>query len=309
MASLPSPHMVLGPYYFGVVLNTFLYGTVIYYQGYKSDKPWLRFFVLYLFIVETLNTGICVATIYEPLVGQFVLPAREDVQVMQSENLEPFLEIAISAPVQVFYSWRIYKLLGSAVASTFICIATLGSLVGALWTVIILHQAYTYLDRSIVDRPALIWAICAAVADLTVTASLVISLARRKTGIKPTDDMINRIVRRTLHTGLTSGAFAVLDIVLFVALPDSTLSFVFDFMLPKIYSNALISTLNARDRGTVKAAIGQKQSNVLLSESTRESATVGSIIFNKPNARMEFIEMNSDMLDLGTEPKSFTEPE
>jgi hypothetical protein len=27
--------------------------------------------VLYLFVVETANTGICVAMIYEPLVGQF----------------------------------------------------------------------------------------------------------------------------------------------------------------------------------------------------------------------------------------------
>ncbi|KAF8200616.1 hypothetical protein K438DRAFT_656054 [Mycena galopus ATCC 62051] len=72
----PSPKSLLGPFYFGVILGTFLYSILVlqaitYYQHHKKDKLWLRLFVLYLFFVETCSTDMSIAMIYEPLIAQF----------------------------------------------------------------------------------------------------------------------------------------------------------------------------------------------------------------------------------------------
>ncbi|KAJ6614650.1 hypothetical protein B0H10DRAFT_2044111 [Mycena sp. CBHHK59/15] len=329
MSSPPPPQMVLGPYYFGVVLNTFLYGvlllqTVIYYQGYKRSL-WLRLFVLYLFIVETVNTGICVAMIYEPLIGQFgtdlpmfLFPTYSTQLAYQPHPYtEPFLETAISAPVQFFYAWRIQVILKSYIPSAIICLASLASIAGAYWTGISVHQAQNYLNKSMVDHPALIWSVCAGASDVIITVSLIVSLTRRKTGIKSTDDAINRIVRTAVQTGAITGTFAILDIVLFLAVPNSTLSFVFDFALPKLYSNALISTLNAR-AGMVQIATEQPGHNVLFSDRRSNgskpnrpeptSTSQSGLFFNNPKAPTDFIEMHSDILNLDTVATSYGDP-
>ncbi|KIK58352.1 hypothetical protein GYMLUDRAFT_227974 [Collybiopsis luxurians FD-317 M1] len=306
----PTPQLVLGPYYFGVALNTFLYGVLflqilIYFQGYKRDQFWLRLFVLYLFFVETVNTGICVAMIYEPLIGQF----GTDGPISLFPTLlagQPFLEIAISAPVQFFYAWRIRVIMKRDWIPALICLSSLASTAGAIWTGICVHQAHIYQNKDIINHPALIWSICSAGSDVIISTTLITVLIKRKTGIKTTDDTVNRIIRTTVQTGAITGSFAVLDIVLFLALPNSTLSFTFDFALPKLYSNALVSTLNAR-AGMVQLSLRQPQDNVLFSEqplgssvgqsNAAETSTFnGPIVFNaSPN--LDYIEMNSVTLN------------
>ncbi|KIK62689.1 hypothetical protein GYMLUDRAFT_41602 [Collybiopsis luxurians FD-317 M1] len=321
MASPPTPQLVLGPYYFGVALNTFLYGVlvlqaVIYYQGYKRDHTWLRFFVLYLFVVETANTGICVAMIYEPLVGQFGTDKPMTLFPVLLAG-QPFLETAISAPVQFFYAWRISVIMKSYWVPTLICLASLASVAGAYWTGIEVHNAHSYINKHIVNNPALIWSTCAAGSDVIISVALIWSLIRRKSGIRATDDSINRIIRMTVQTGVITGIFAILDIVLFLTLPNSTLSFTFDFALPKLYSNALLSTLNAR-AGMVKVALDHTQDNVLfsaqrparLSTGGRSSAPETSrVVFTKPYSQTDFIDMHPEVLsDRDTETGLYREP-
>ncbi|KAF7326630.1 Tryptophan 2-halogenase [Mycena venus] len=252
--SPPTPQQVLGPYYFGALLSTFLYGilvlqTLTYYQGYKKDKIWLRLFY---------RTGICIAMIYEPLVGQFV---------------------------------------------------------GAICTAVIVAQVKVYLEKPKVNLIALIWCCSAAGADVAITASLIWSLRARKTGLKNTDDTIDRIVRNTIQTGAITVAFTLTNTLLFVGL-SSTLSacdFVFDFAVPKLYSNALISTLNARTNGTDGGMMELRTSptsrNHLVSDSrpgkqrassATQIITSSDIAFNKPSSHDLFLETKSDILALGT---------
>ncbi|KAJ7246105.1 hypothetical protein B0H12DRAFT_1126802 [Mycena haematopus] len=253
MPSPPSPQALLAPYYFGVMLNTFLYGilvmqTISYYQDFKKDKLWLRFFVLYLFVVETVNTGMCAATIYEPLVGEFgtASPMSRFPSLLPSQ---PVLEVAISVPVQFFYAWRLSVIMRNYFIPALIGMTSVTSMVGAVWTSIIVHQIKFYASKPKVNTTALIWSCAASAADLIITVSLFWTLSRRKTGIKRTDDTINTIARHAIQTGLLTVTFGALDVGLFVALPNNTLSFFFDFGLPKLYSNSLVSTLNARDGG------------------------------------------------------------
>ncbi|KAF8173164.1 hypothetical protein K438DRAFT_1940233 [Mycena galopus ATCC 62051] len=302
----PTPQALLGPYYFGVMLGTFLYGILVlqaitYYQSYKRDKPWLRFFVFYLFFTETVSTGMSIAMIYQPLIGQF----GTDKPVTLFPSLlpsQPFLEAAVFVPVQFFYAWRISVIMRNYFSPVLICLTSIASAVGAVWTGITVHQVQEYIHKPQINNTALIWSVCAAGADVMITASLIWSLRHRKTGIKRTDDAINTIVRNAVQTGGVTVAFTILDVVLFVALSNSTLNFVFDFALPKLYSNALISTLNARSGGTQ----GAHAPNVLFSGSnSRQGASSQHMPSAQINTHKVVIEMNTvverdeDMLALG----------
>ncbi|KAJ6463884.1 hypothetical protein C8R45DRAFT_1024487 [Mycena sanguinolenta] len=305
MGSPPTPQMLLGPYYFGVVLNTFLYGILViqalfYYQNYKNDKIWLRVFVMYLFLVESLNTVLCVAMIYQPLVQQYntELPMSRFPTLLPSQ---PFLEAAIFVPVHFFYAWRISVIMGNFFAPILICTASLTSLTGAAWTSIIVSRVGGYASKPKIDHTALVWSCSAAAADLIITTSLIWSLQLKKTGVRRTDDLIDRIVRNSIQTGGLTVAFTVLDVVLFVALPNSTLSFVFDFAIPKLYSNSLISTFNGRlpfrseainlgSTGPVNAR------NMLFLDTHQHDGASTSIVFN----HSQYYPEDGDILALRT---------
>ncbi|KIK62687.1 hypothetical protein GYMLUDRAFT_223246 [Collybiopsis luxurians FD-317 M1] len=316
MTSPATPQLVLGPYYFGVVLNTLFYGvlalqTLIYYQGYKSDRLLLRLFVFYLFAIETINSGMILATIYQPLVGQF----GTDLPMTKFPTLlpgQPYLATAISVPVQLFYAWRIHVVIASNWIPALICLSSLTSMAGGFWTGIQVHRAQSYANKHMVDPPAIIWSICASASDIIICISLIASLIKRKTGMKNTDDVIDRIIRTTLQTGAVTQTFAILDNVLFLTLPNSALCFTFDFVLPKLYSNAIVSTLNAR-KGTVRVAIEQSQDNILLMENlgVRQAATIGtpsqSIAFRHSISRTETTSLDSELFDLDTQESSHRE--
>lgn len=280
----------------------------------------MRLFVLYLFVVETVNTGMCVAMIYEPLVGQF----GTDKPVSLFPTLlpsQPILEVAVFVPVQFFYAWRISVIMRNYFAPVIICMASLASMVGAIWTAIIVAQIKVYLEKPKVDLTALIWSCTAAGADVVITASLFWSLRSRKTGVRNTDDTIDRIVRNAIQTGAITVAFTLLNTTLFVG-SNSTLNFVFDFAIPKLYSNALISTLNARSGGTDGGMMELRtnpttRNNAAFSDSrqTRQTASsatqvvsTGSVVFNKQIAHEVFLESKSDILALGTGNSSYIEP-
>ncbi|KAF8208249.1 hypothetical protein K438DRAFT_1961751 [Mycena galopus ATCC 62051] len=310
MASPPSPQALLAPYYFGVLLNTFLYGilviqTLFYYQHFKHDKLWLRSFVLYLFLVETLNTGICVANVQEPLVGQFGtdLPIQVFPSLLPSQ---PFLEAAVFVPVHFFYAWRIWIIMRSLFVPTLICMASVTSLIGACWTAIIVTQAKTYANKPKIDHTALVWSCSAAAADIMITTSLIWSLQLKKTGTRRTDDLINKILKSTIQTGGLTVAFTILDVALFVALPNSTLSFVFDFAIPKLYSNALISTFNGRLTGlppAVDIASTVPPNNMLFLGFNDPHSDILGLTHQEhgPSTTAgEFTDAHSDMLDMNS---------
>ncbi|KAK7052465.1 MFS domain-containing protein [Favolaschia claudopus] len=336
MASPPTPQMLLGPFYFGALFNTFLYGVLIvqviyYFQGYKKDKTWLRLFVLYLFVVETVNTAMCMGIVYEPLVGQF--GTDKPMSVFPSLlPAQPILEVAVFVPVQLFYAWRIRIIMRNYLAPAVICMSSLASMVSAIWTTVLVAQVKIYLKKPQVDTTALIWSCTAAGADIVITGSLIWSLRTRKTGIRSTDDIIERIIRNAIQTGAITVAFTLLNSTLFVGLSNSTLStfllalyptadlmmdsdFVFDFAIPKLYSNALVSTLNARTGTTdggmmeLRGTRATPQNPLTLSGSSRTGQTgssgthvvsTGDVVFARNSNHDLFLETKSDILALGT---------
>ncbi|KAB5592810.1 hypothetical protein CTheo_3730 [Ceratobasidium theobromae] len=90
-----------------------------------------------------------------------------------------------------------------------------------------------------------LWLVSSAVADVAITGILTWYLHTHRTGFSRTDDLITRLIRVTVQTGLITTIWAVADLIIFLAVPNP-LHLLFNLPLCKLYSNSLMSALNAR---------------------------------------------------------------
>lgn len=117
-------------------------------------------------------------------------------------------------------------------------------------------------------------------ADILITGALVHTLRKSKTGFQSTDQLVHRLVRSTIQTNGITTLFQVTDLILFTA-STTSLHFIFNFPLGKLYINSLFSTLNARAymRGWGSSASGGYPSDMMamdgISDSQSRSQKIG----------------------------------
>ncbi|KAF4563993.1 hypothetical protein EYR36_003242 [Pleurotus pulmonarius] len=259
-----------GPMLIGVLFNTVLYGILVVQRC-----------VMATVFSETVNSALDIVMVYEPLILNF---GRATTFFPIMLATDPIITVLISTPIQIFVAWRILIISRAKWLAGLICIFAFISMGGGFWTGITVTIIRRFDRKPELHWPALTWLLASAIADVTITVSLAFSLSRRKTGISNTDDAVNRIIRLTIQTGLVTAIFAALDVIFFLALPRTTMhvhlvftvnhfadilgsNFIWDFALSKLYTNALLSTLNARV-GWNKAANANTQHNVLFGNET-----------------------------------------
>lgn len=242
---------LFGPLLIGAFLNTILYGVCVvqcytYYQKYKRDARPIRYLVLYLFIMETCNTAFNIALVFDPLVLNFGNP-QSFVTAPKFLFLDAISTVSISTPVQFFAAWRIYVVSESIIMPLIIGFFGTCSFIGGCALSIAVSILRDLAGFKRFQGAAITWLSASAAADLLITASLCWSLYRWKTGMQATDDKVSKIVRLTMQTGLLTTTFALLDIIVATTVRGIDLNFAWDLALSKLYTNSLLSTLNARD--------------------------------------------------------------
>lgn len=249
MAGSSALDLSIGCILVGVMLNVWLYGFsclqfYLYYANFRSDRSILKLFVGFLFVADTLNAIFDLHFIYDYLITHF-----GDLHYASASNwsftTDPVMTSIIAFSCQLFFAWRVYRLTKSWVWPAIIAVLSAASLLGAIGTTIgvsiVLHFAEFQKFQSVV----IVWLLCAALADIVITFSLIRTLSKSRTGFQATDDLITKLIRTTIQTGALTTVFAIIDLILFLASP-TTLHLVFNLPLAKLYVNSLLSTLNAR---------------------------------------------------------------
>ncbi|KAJ7478404.1 hypothetical protein FB451DRAFT_1557078 [Mycena latifolia] len=281
----PAPDVspLFGPLLLGVLLNTLLYGVLLvqaflYYNRYKKDRAWFRYLVLYLVIAETANWVCDVGLIYEPLIIRYATLEALTVSPILL-RADALLTVLISTPVQLFIAWRVRVVTRSFVLPAIIILLAIVSFGGGIsvTTVVTLHPEFASFPQF---KPEVItWLVATSACDVFLTSSLVYSLWIRKTNVISTDSYINKIIRLTVQTGFITAAGALIDMLLYVLIPNTTYNFMFDFPLSKLYTNSLISTLNAR---AWKEQVSQHEAPNVLFEETASGRPSFSLA-NRPS--------------------------
>lgn len=239
----------LGPILLGTVLNVWLYGimvtqTAMYYVTFKRDHKWIKMLVAWLFLIDTLNTAFDIG-----LVWRYTITLFGDMgEITHSHwlfNVEPVMTTMISSTTQSFFAWRIARLTGhpwmgwAIGCSAFIQLAAgLGSTIGA--SIVVDFDRFQELKAAVIT-----WLGLSALTDVVITIILSWYLHTHRTGFSQTDDIITRLVRLTVQTGLITTVWATVDLIFYLALANN-LHLLFQLPLCKLYTNSLMSTLNSR---------------------------------------------------------------
>ncbi|KAJ7443015.1 hypothetical protein FB451DRAFT_1568810 [Mycena latifolia] len=249
-ATPPNVELLFGPLLIGVLLNTTLYGVslvqmLMYYTRYKRDREWFRYLVLYLLIAETANTVFDIGLIYEPLIVRYATPRAVEISPLLLRP-DAAVTVAISTPVQLFVAWRVKMLTQSYFFPGLIALLSIISLGGGISVTVMVSLQPDYAGFGHFHPFVITWLSSTAACDVILSGALIYSLYTRKTGTRITDRYADRIIRLTVQTGSITAVTALLDLLFFLFTPGTTLQFIWDFPLSKLYTNALLSTLNAR---------------------------------------------------------------
>ncbi|CAE6346172.1 unnamed protein product [Rhizoctonia solani] len=246
----------LGAILIGTFLNVWLYGILVtqvtlYYSVYKRDATWIKLLVAWIMLLDTLNSIFDMGFVYRysiTLFGDF--PAQLHSHwffhmVQPAIYTAPLMTVTIAATTQGFFAWRINRLTGSKWVSWAIALVLLVQFAAGAATTVGAWQVVDFTRFGELKAQISLWLVSSALADVIITVVLTWYLHTHRTGFSKTEDLIARLIRLTVQTGLITTLWALVDLIMYLAVPNP-LHLLFNLPLPKLYSNSLLSTLNAR---------------------------------------------------------------
>ncbi|KAJ7081958.1 hypothetical protein C8R44DRAFT_894930 [Mycena epipterygia] len=312
----PNVELLFGPMLIGVLLNTTLYGVLLvqmlmYYQRYRRDRTWFRCLALYLLIAETVNVVFNIGLIYEPLIFRYGTAKALEISPLL---LRPEAAVTKNVsgrdiyPVQLFVAWRVKMLTESYFFPFLIALSSLISLGGGLSVTIMVTLHSAYADFASFHPFVITWLSSTAACDVILSGALIYSLYTRKSGVSTTDRYVDRIISLTVQTGSITAITALLDLFVFLFSPGTTLQFIWDFPLSKLYTNALLSTLNARP--WKKEGSPEHTMNVLFEQTlANETAQLNSFSAYVAQGPLELTRRRQEISSVDTNREGTEDPE
>ncbi|KAG5733766.1 hypothetical protein E4T56_gene8192 [Termitomyces sp. T112] len=238
-----------GPMLIGTTLNILLYGITIsqlylYHISSNRDGPWIRSLVYLLFVGDTVQTLFTVLYLYDSLIKHF-----GNIAYLMTGNwvfsTDPALTGMLGGLVQVFFAWRVKVLTRSIMITIVIFLCAASSFFMGIATAVAISIVPRFVEFQRFKVIVIIWLVCSSFADIVITATLVSYLTKRRTGFSQTDTYIDRVIRLTVQTGFITAIWAFVDLMVYLLNPTG-LHLLFNFPLSKLYTNSLMSSLNAR---------------------------------------------------------------
>ncbi|KAJ7181003.1 hypothetical protein C8R46DRAFT_1071156 [Mycena filopes] len=240
--------LLFGPLLIGVFFNMILFGLLVaqmmtYFQTQRRDALWIRILVFYVLFVECSNTALDIAYMYQPLVLEYgSIPGKLPTVFIT----QPLCVILVAFPIQLFFIWRIRALTGNQILPVIFALFAALSFGGGIWTMVRVGGAHRWDNVPRAYNAATVWLASSMGTDICIAVCLAWALRTKKTGFASTDTVVDRIVRMTVQTGVITAVVNILDILSFIFLKGKTVNFMWNIPLSKLYSNCMMSTLNAR---------------------------------------------------------------
>ncbi|QRW20095.1 transmembrane protein [Rhizoctonia solani] len=243
----------LGAILIGTFLNVWLYGILVtqvtlYYSVYKRDATWIKLLVAWIMLLDTLNSIFDMGFVYRysiTLFGDF--PAQLHSHwffhmVQPAIYTAPLMTVTIAATTQGFFAWRINRLTGSKWVSWAIALVLLVQFAAGAATTVGAWQVIDFTRFGELKAQISLWLVTSAIADVMITIVLTWYLHTHRTGFSKTEDLIARLIRLTVQTGLITTLWALVDLIMYLAVVTKPIT----PLIQSSTANSLLSTLNAR---------------------------------------------------------------
>ncbi|KAG2009546.1 hypothetical protein CC2G_012465 [Coprinopsis cinerea AmutBmut pab1-1] len=244
----------LGSVFVGVLVTIYLHGiaTAQYASYYASeasnnDPLWVRLTVFTLFIGDNFHTIAIAYLGWIYLIDGYSNPARV-LEIAWPLPMSANIMALTAFIVQLFLSYRIYlftdrnkRLLAFLVP---LCIANccLGQGVAVkVWqadSIAQLRSAHGFLTAFLSLQVA---------TDILLAGCLIYILHERKSAaFRASERALNRLMKISLQTGLCTAIFALMCLVLWLALPKTQYYMIFGIPISRVYTCTLMDTLLSR---------------------------------------------------------------
>ncbi|EDR08733.1 uncharacterized protein LACBIDRAFT_297260 [Laccaria bicolor S238N-H82] len=100
--------------------------------------------------------------------------------------------------------------------------------------------------REVSISSVLPFGVLAILSDILIAMALCLLLDSNRSDFEDTNQLINRLIVFAINRCILTSAVAVIEMIIFLILPNSFYPFAIDFIIGKLYANSLLATLNSR---------------------------------------------------------------
>ncbi|KZV66158.1 hypothetical protein PENSPDRAFT_98416 [Peniophora sp. CONT] len=245
--------LVLGPVFIGTLFSWLLYGVscvqlYLYHVSTYNDATWIRSLVYVIFLLDTYHSIVAAFMGWNFLCSGWGRPSALVYPGWTFVSI-PIISGIVAALVQVFYAWRIHILRGWRVLPMLIIALALLQAGGGISTGIGVIPFTNVSQIHALESRIDVWLAGSATVDVIISVSMVYILftARRSSMISLHGErVINRLIRLSVETGIATTTTAVLELGMFFWTPNANFYVLLSLILCKVYSNALMTSLNSR---------------------------------------------------------------
>ncbi|KAF8592613.1 hypothetical protein K439DRAFT_1625956 [Ramaria rubella] len=247
----PSLAPTYGALFIGVMFATFFQGVLsvqayVYYENFPEDTWKMKSLVGGVWCVDMLHLVLIGQATYHYLVTNWGNPASLAFSVWTFDAHLVLLGIA-TVMCQSFFLRRIWLFSNKSILLLIlliaICLATFAlDIFMSVKDMMILSVTEFQILKPEVTA---LFSISAA-SDVVIAILLCYYLRRGGSGFEKTNSIISHLVRYTVTTGLATSMLAVACLVAYFARPNTFIFIGMHFSLGRMYTNALLATLNSR---------------------------------------------------------------
>ncbi|KAF7296353.1 hypothetical protein HMN09_01105400 [Mycena chlorophos] len=247
------PNVFYGALLIGLVLSAVLFGVstvqvYIYHGRFPDDRVRLKALVAFLWLMEGAHLGMITNLAYTWMVTDFGQPELMLGRIPRSLSGTIIVTSVISVTVQGFFSYRIYALSRSWLATVFsysITLVRLG-LGTSIFALSLTAPSLAAFNAQYQWLLITLWSLTAA-GDITITLALVYLLWRQRSKVMShTTQLLDKVIKWTVETGVTTSLFTTLMLICFHTMPDNLVWMAFFFIEARLFVNSLLAALNSR---------------------------------------------------------------
>ncbi|KAJ7445085.1 hypothetical protein FB451DRAFT_1433621 [Mycena latifolia] len=255
---LPNHAPIVSSQLIGSLLNFFFFGTLlvqvyVYRICFPKDSVVAKSLVYFMLLAMAVCTCLNAADVQFWFGAGFGDIARF-ADPRNSRFYTPLMGSFIAMLVQLFFCYRIVAVRNTAwPLSLLIALIAMAQCAGGMGGGIMSYIAEDEVHDAKRTIFVHLWLIGGAVADILIAATMS-ALLFKASSIPATRDAVRSVVRLMIETNALSASVAIVGLVLFVGMPNTTYFVCPTMVLPGIYANTLLATLNNRAIARLAAA-------------------------------------------------------
>jgi len=246
---------VLDPTYgamlIGLLFATFFQGVLtvqayIYFESFPNDSRKTKLLVVCVWLLDVLHLVLIADAAYHYLVSEWGnAPSLQ----FSTQELDLHLVIVGLATIvcQCFFLQRIWVFSGKNVIITGAllagCLTTLG--LDVSMSIQISRVPLVSSFGNFTNEVIAVFSIGAGV-DLLMALILAYYLQKGKSGFEHTNSIVSLVIQYAVATGLATSMLAIACLIAYLLRPNTFIFIAMHFSLGRLYTNALLATLNSR---------------------------------------------------------------